>query len=139
MPEKGSSRPRKPNRREAQDLDTKVSFLEGLVRRDPCYVDALQILGDHYTKRGDYQKGLEVDRQLSALEPENALVFYNLACSHSLTGDYSLAITALDKAIALGYRDFNWLARDPDLKALRKHPSYRPIADKIRKMRIKVA
>ena len=72
-------------------------------------------------------------------EPRNPLVFYNLACSYSLTGEVDLAATALDQALALGYRDFKWLARDPDLKTLRKHPIFRNIEDKIRKMNVKVS
>ena len=44
----------------------------------------------------------------------------------------------MEKALLLGYRDFNWLAKDPDLRPLRKHPIYRTIEDKIRKMKIKI-
>ncbi len=138
MPEK-SSRRKKVNRKETRDLDVKIQFMEGIVRRDPEYIEALQLLGDHYTQRGHYQRGLKVDEQLSRLEPRNPLVFYNLACSYSLTGEVDLAATALDQALALGYRDFKWLARDPDLKTLRKHPAFRSIEDKIRKMNVKVS
>ncbi len=138
MPEK-SSRRKKVNRKETRDLDVKIQFMEGIVRRDPEYIEALQLLGDHYTQRGHFQRGLKVDEQLSRLEPRNPLVFYNLACSYSLTGEVDLAATALDQALALGYRDFKWLARDPDLKTLRKHPIFRNIEDKIRKMNVKVS
>jgi tetratricopeptide (TPR) repeat protein len=139
MPQKRSARSKKLSRKEVRDLDTKITFLEGIVRRDPDFVDALQVLGDHYTQRGQYEQSLTVDKQLSRLEPRNPLVFYNLACSYSLNGDFDPAAAALEKALTLGYRDFNWLAKDPDLRPLRKHPSYGPIADKIRKMKIKIA
>ena len=43
---------KKISRVDQRDLDTKIGFIEGLVRRDPNYVEALQILGDHYTQRG---------------------------------------------------------------------------------------
>jgi hypothetical protein len=66
-------------------------------------------------------------------------VFYNLACSYSLHGDQALAAAALDQALLFGYRDFKWLARDPDLRSLRKYPGYRVIEDKIRKMRVEIA
>ncbi len=79
-----------------------------------------------------------VDKQLSRLEPANPLVLYNLACSYALNSEFFLAAAALEKALALGYRDFKWLARDPDLRCLRKHPLYRSIEDIIRKMRVKV-
>jgi tetratricopeptide (TPR) repeat protein len=138
MPEKSSAR-KKMNRRETRDLDVKIQFMEGIVQRDPKYIEALQLLGDHYTQRGKYQDGLKVDEQLSRLEPRNPLVFYNLACSYSLTGAVDLAASALDKALALGYRDFKWLAKDPDLRTLRKHPAFRTIEDKIRKMKVKIA
>jgi tetratricopeptide (TPR) repeat protein len=112
--------------------------MEGLVRRDPRYVEAFQILGDHYTQRGRYDNSLEIDKKLARLEPRNPLVFYNLACSYSLNRDFDAAAIALGKALTLGYRDFKWLARDPDLRQLRKHPSYRQVRAKIRKMKIKV-
>ena len=138
MPEKISAR-KKMKRQASKDLDIKIQFMEGIVRRDPEYIEALQLLGDHYTQRGRYDQGLKVDEQLSRLEPHNPLVFYNLACSHSLIGEVDLAASALEKALALGYRDFKWLAKDPDLRTLRKHPVFREIQAKIRKMNVKIA
>ena len=125
------------NRATQRDLDTRIEFMEGLVRRDPNYVDALQLLGDHYTQRGRYTEGLQVDERLAHLDPENALVFYNLACSYSLTDQFDRAMLALEKAFSLGYRDFAWLAKDPDLKKFRQQPAYDEIKAKIRRMKIK--
>jgi|SRR6516164_1733258 tetratricopeptide (TPR) repeat protein len=139
MPEKRSPKNKKLNRKAARELDVKIGFLEGIVRRDPQYIEALQILGDHYTQRGRYDNSLHVDKKLSRLEPRNPLVFYNLACSYALNGEVNRAATALSKALRLGYRDFKWLAKDPDLRRLRKHPAFRPIEDKIRKMKVKVS
>ena len=138
MPRRNSARSKRLSRKEVRDLDTKISFLEGIVKRDGDFVEALQILGDHYTQRGRYGHSLNVDKQLSRLEPKNPLVFYNLACSHSLNSEFDLAAAALEKALTLGYRDFKWLARDPDLRLLHKHPLYRSIADRIRKMKVNV-
>jgi tetratricopeptide (TPR) repeat protein len=139
MPEKRNAKSKPLTRKETRELDVKISFLEGLVRRDPQYVEALQMLGDYCTLRGKYEKSLEVDRQLSRLQPRNPLVFYNLACSHSLNHDFDQAVAALDKALALGYRDFHWLARDPDLRQLRRHPLYRRIASKIQEIKVHIA
>jgi tetratricopeptide (TPR) repeat protein len=138
MPRKSSARSKKLSRKEVRELETKITFLEGLVKRDPQYVEALQMLGDHYTQRGQFDQSLEVDKRLSRLEPANPLVFYNLACSHSLNGDFDRAAAALDRALTLGYRDFKWLAKDPDLRRLRQHPLYRAIEDKIRRMKVRV-
>ena len=78
MPVKSSVR-KKTGRTSRRDLDIKIKFLEGLVRRDPDYVDALQLLGDHYTQHGRYLDGLKVDEHLARLEPRSPVVFYNLA------------------------------------------------------------
>ncbi len=137
MPVKSSTR-KKSSRTSQRDLDTKIEFMEGLVQRDPDYVDALQLLGDHYTQRGRYVEGLKVDERLARLEPHNSLVFYNLACSYSLTEQFDRAVLALEKALQLGYRDFAWLARDPDLRKLRQQPVYRALEAKIRRMKVKV-
>ncbi|HEY4415493.1 MAG TPA: hypothetical protein VGO57_07365 [Verrucomicrobiae bacterium] len=135
MPVKNSSSRKKTNRADARDLDTKIEFMEGLIRRDPNYVDALQLLGDHYTQRGRFPEGLQVDERLARLDPGNPLVFYNLACSYSLTAQFPNAVLALEKALELGYRDFTWLAKDPDLKPLRSQPVYDELKAKIKQLK----
>ena len=128
---------KKISRVDQRDLDTKIGFIEGLVRRDPNYVEALQMLGDHYTQRGRISEGLKVDERLARLEPLNPLVFYNLACSYSLSGEMDHAVDALEKALQLGFRDFDWLARDPDLKKLRSHVAFDDLKNKIRQLKAK--
>jgi len=118
-------------------LDIQIEFMEGVVRRDPRYVEALQLLGDNYTKRGRFSEGLGVDERLAELEPENPLVFYNLGCSYSLLDRYDDAADAIEKALKLGYRDFTWMSRDPDLKKLRGHARYKRIRERIRQLKSK--
>lgn len=137
MPKKVASR-KYLSRQEKRDLDIEIGFLEGLIQRDPEYVDALQLLGDGYTKRGKYLAGLRVDQRLADLRPSDPLVFYNLACSLCLTEKFEDAADALEEAIDLGYRDFKWLAEDPDLHDLRKRPVYRRIRAKLRQMKVRV-
>ena len=138
MPVKSSARKKKPSRQQARELDVQIQFMEGIVRRDPEYVDALQLLGDHYTQRGKYDQSLRVDERLSRLQPHDPLVYYNLACSYSLNDQFDLAVEALEKALSFGYADFQWLAKDPDLRKLRKHPLYLRVEAKLRGLKIKV-
>ena len=125
-------------REQERNLDIEIGFLEGVVRRDPGYIDALQILGDNYTRRGRFEDGLKVDEQLVRLRPGDALVHYNLACSCSLTEQFESAAVALNRALDLGYRDFKWLSKDPDLAKLRKHLLYKKIRARIKAMEIKI-
>ena len=58
MPQKSSASRKRRSRKDLRDLDVKISFLEGLVKRDQDYVEALQLLGDHYTQRGKFGHSL---------------------------------------------------------------------------------
>ena len=136
MPEQKRKR-KKLTTADRRDLEVRIGFIEGIVRRDPGYVDALQLLGGHYTQRDRFAEGVEVDERLARLEPENPLVFYNLACSYSLTDQFDRAAAALQRALELGYRDFHWLERDPDLRKLRHHPLYQELAETIRQFRLR--
>ena len=138
MPEKSSSK-KKLSRQEEKELDIKIGFMEGVIKRDPGYVEALKILGDDYTQRGKFVAGLKVDEQLSQLRPADPLVQYNLACSYSLTGTFNQAAAALEKALDLGFTDFKWLGQDPDLNDLRQHPLYAGIRAKVRRLKAKKA
>ena len=130
MSEQSSSR-QDLSSREKQELDVEISFLEGLAKRDPEYIEALQLLGDDYTKRGRFPEGLAVDEHLSRLLPEDSMVFYNLACSFSLTDRVDDSITALKKAVQLGYDDSKWMDEDPALNKIRSDPRFEQIRHKL--------
>ncbi len=134
MSKKINSPRKKFTRQELRDLEMEILFLEGVVRRDPEYIEALQILGDNYTRRGRFDDGLRMDERLIRLRPEDAIARYNLACSYSLTNQIDLAFEALHEAIKLGYRDFKSLDKDPDLKNLREHSEYKKVRAKLREL-----
>jgi tetratricopeptide (TPR) repeat protein len=102
-----------------EDVAFEIRFFEGIAHRDPDYIEALQVLGDAYTKTGQWEKGLEIDQRLAKLCPRNPLVFYNLACSYSIMNRLDESFAALKRAVKLGYSDAQWLNKDPDLKNLR--------------------
>jgi tetratricopeptide (TPR) repeat protein len=117
-----------------RDLDIEIGFLEGVVNRDPSYVEALQVLGDDYTRRGRFAEGLDVDQRLVRAKPDDPVTLYNLACSYSLTGQQEAAFPALEQALKSGFSDYKWLAKDPDLATFRKHPLYKKIKALIAKL-----
>ena len=120
-------------RDDPEQLDFEIDFLERVVARNPDYFDALNILAHDYTARGLYQKGLEADRRLAQLRPDDAGVVYNLACSFSLTDHINEAFTTLARAIFLGYRDFRHIEEDPDLEPLRRDPRFQTFIEVARR------
>jgi tetratricopeptide (TPR) repeat protein len=108
------------NKKELISLDFEIQFYEGVLKQKPDFIQALIALGDAYTKRGLFEKGLFVDKRLSSLKPEDPVVWYNLACDYSLLNNTDSGIKALNKAVGLGYDDFDFMNRDPDLENLRR-------------------
>jgi len=126
-----SSTKRKLTRKEQRDLDIEISFMEGVVRRDPRFIEAWRVLGDDYARRGKHDEGLKADEQLAQIDPSDPAVFYNLACSYCLLKKTEEGVTALVKAVANGFNDFKWLLKDPDLAPLRKDPHFKKVWVKI--------
>ncbi|MFH0939353.1 MAG: tetratricopeptide repeat protein [Planctomycetota bacterium] len=96
----------------SDDVDFDIQFCQEILRANAAHFEALSLLGDLYTRKGEYQKGLELDISLSRNCPENKLVHYNLACSYALTGQKEKAIQALAQAVELGYQDIEHLRHD---------------------------
>lgn len=124
------------SRRQARDLDVEIGFLEGLVRRDPTYIEALQLLGDNYSDRGRAAEGLCIDERLRQLRPDDANVRFNYACSLALNRLFERACEEIECALDLGYRDFKWLQKDPDLAELRKHPAFKKVKTRIKVLQL---
>lgn len=109
----------------SKDLDFEIAFLEGVVNHRPNYVDALVPLSHAYTRRGLYEKGLEIDKRLAGLCKDDPIVHYNLACSYALLGKIPGSFAALKKAVQLGFMDFRHIEADVDLKNLRGYEPFR--------------
>lgn len=101
-------------------LDFEFNFYKSLYKKLPNDKRLLSLLAELYTRNGEIDKGLELDRKLVEIDDKCETAHYNLACSLSLKGDLEGAIIALKKSISLGYCDFNWMFEDQDLSALRK-------------------
>jgi Flp pilus assembly protein TadD len=107
------------------DATFETGFFESILRHNPSDTAVLELLGGLYTRQGRIADGLRVDRRLVRLQPDNATAHYNLACSLALMKRTAAALRTLRRAVALGYHDLEFMAEDPDLASLRKHPEFR--------------
>lgn len=58
------------------------------------------------------------------IRDDSSFAWYNLACAAARSGSKKRALEALEKAIALGFRDAAHIASDEDLESIRKDPKY---------------
>ena len=112
------------NKPVANDPLFENSFYENILKYSPRFIEALIALAELYTKEGLYDKGLELDRRLAELRPEDPVIQYNLACSLSLKGDVAAAFEAVKRAVSHGYEDFTHLEKDEDLVNLLSDPRF---------------
>jgi tetratricopeptide (TPR) repeat protein len=110
--------------REQSQIEFEIDFLSRVLEHDPFYVDALRVHGNNLAAKGQYGRALQIDRRLVRLIPDNAIAWYNLACSYAVLGMIEPAFSALQRSLELGYRFLKRLRRDPDLKALRRDPRF---------------
>ncbi len=96
-------------------MQFEIVFFENVLRHSTDFVEAIAALAELYTKQGLYDKGLELDRRLARLRPDDPVVLYNLACSLSLVGDIAGSFEAVKGAFRAGYEDFSYLEKDRDL------------------------
>jgi hypothetical protein len=101
-----------------------LDFLAALHRRLPRDEGVIKALADLYTRAGEFDRGYELDLELVRLDPSDAIVWYNLACSQALLHMKKEAFESLDCAVDLGYREVEHLREDEDLKSLRDDPRF---------------
>lgn len=122
-----------PKKIDQDDIDFEITFYNGLIAKDPNFIEALVALGDLYTRAGMYREGLAVDEKLVQLKPDDPAVLYNLACSYSLLEDIDKAFRAFKKAINCGYYNFDHLEQDQDLANLRKDRRFQEYLARVKK------
>ena len=116
----------------AHDPQFEMAFYESVLRRDSSYTEVIEILCGLYTRHGRIADGLKMDRKLVKLQPVNATAHYNLACSLALSRRKGDALRSLQHAIALGYRDYDWMMQDPDLEELKNHPDFTALLEQLK-------
>lgn len=112
-------------------VDFEVGFCEEILKGFPDHVEALALLGEACSRRGEYARGLAADLRLSQIRPESAYVRYNLACSYALNEQGEESLRALTRAVELGYRDADHMRTDRDLALLRNDPRFVALIEKI--------
>src|SRR3984893_11687772 len=112
---------------EQNQLDFELDFFAGILERQPDYVDVLRVMGNNLTLKGRFAHGLQIDKRLVQLRPNDPLAHYNLACSYALLKRPEQAIKTLRRAVELGYRDFRYMREDHDLDSIRHDMRFRQL------------
>ncbi|MCH7549315.1 MAG: hypothetical protein IH969_07265 [Candidatus Krumholzibacteriota bacterium] len=104
------------------DYDAAINILAAHTNKNPEDGLAWATLANAWHSKGDYEKSVEMNRRAAQFPGVRPSARYNEACALSLLGRVDEAHSALETALEDGFLDFDLLAADPDLQALRaKH------------------
>jgi len=88
----------------------------------PVIAGALALL-----ELGEKDRAKDWTTRAQAIEQEDPICVYNIACVNSRLGEFDAAFDLLDRVIRNSGRQFwkDWIENDSDLDGLRNHPRYR--------------
>ncbi|HEX2612420.1 MAG TPA: tetratricopeptide repeat protein [Fibrobacteria bacterium] len=94
------------------------------LRHNPGFAPTFLLLASVLRMTGRLEDSADAARMAVLLDPDCAPAHYDLACYYALAGYTDKAIAALENAFTRGFCDFEWVARDPDLEAVRGAPEF---------------
>jgi adenylate cyclase len=69
-------------------------------------------------------EGLDMIDRLLRLSPNDGTALYNAACAYARGGMTEQALDLLERRMAQGWINLDWLENDSDLDSVREHPRY---------------
>ena len=85
---------------------------------------------------GKKQQAINVIKAIVAENTEDAGEHYDLACLYSLANMKSESVTALKRAVELGYKGFHHMQFDRDLDNIREEQGYKDLLNNITKSKV---
>ena len=101
-----------------------IAALENHLKQVPEDARARVILAADYAEMGREEDALRETNLAVTLRAGEATILYNAACVFSSLKRKQEAMDSLRKAWDAGFRDVDWVRRDPDLAFLRSEPEF---------------
>ncbi len=98
--------------------------LEEQIVKVPEDARARSLLAVLYALLGRTEDSIREMQFATTLRPSDPTLAYNCACTYSQLGKKAEALESLKKAWQLGYRDADWVRKDPDLEILYGDPEF---------------
>jgi serine/threonine protein kinase/tetratricopeptide (TPR) repeat protein len=104
-----------------------VEIVERHIELNPDDARALYLGGGGLLTLGEGERGLEWARRALAIDPNDPMILYNVACLFSQAGEVEPAIDTLERAVEAGLRYKDWIEHDSDFDPLREHSRFQEL------------
>ena len=104
-----------------------IELAEERLTLHPDDARAVYLAANGMAALGERERAAEWIARAAAMRPEDSMLLYNTACTHSLLGNCELAIALLENAVQNGLRQKAWYERDSNLDPLRTYPRFQSL------------
>jgi len=108
-----------------------IAIIEKHLELNPDDARALYLGAVDLCQASQREKSLEWAGRALAIDPEDSVVLYNVACVYALTGETDRALDCLERAVRNGSGHREWMENDSDLESLRQHPRFKALLSNI--------
>ncbi|MBT3585097.1 MAG: hypothetical protein HN509_09325, partial [Halobacteriovoraceae bacterium] len=119
-------------KRQKNFYEAKFYFIKAC---DQYNINGCQLAGEvlliHEKKVADAEPFLTM-----ACRGQNQIGCYNLACVHALLNKKNKALHSLEEALKLGFKEWEHVLKDPDLKNIQKLKDFGNLIEKYKKLKI---
>jgi adenylate cyclase len=119
-----------PEKAEASRLRG-IAAAEARLKMNPDDARALYMGANGLVALGKTDQGLEWARQAIAIDPDEPMLLYNVACIQSLAERYDEALDSLEKAVESGLTQKGWLLHDSNLDPIRSNPRFKRLLKRL--------
>jgi TolB-like protein/tRNA A-37 threonylcarbamoyl transferase component Bud32/cytochrome c-type biogenesis protein CcmH/NrfG len=107
-----------------------LKLIEERLELNPDDPRAWSLAGSNYASLDERERAEEAASRALAID-DDALTYYNVACTYALLKDEDKALDNLQAAIGKGWHHKEWLSHDTDLQFVRDSDRYRRIVAEI--------
>ncbi len=108
-----------------------VAIAEDHLNLNPDDARGLYMGANGLVALGEHEKGLDWARRALALEPDDSMVIYNVACIYSLAGRAAEALDCIERAVDAGLTQRGWLEHDSNLDLIRNEPRFQALLKRL--------
>jgi serine/threonine protein kinase/Flp pilus assembly protein TadD len=81
-----------------------------------------------HARLGETDRAIEYAERSLAIDPDDPMLLYNVACTYSLLGKTEDGLSSLERAVDKGFGHKEWIEHDSDLDPLRETARFKAIA-----------
>jgi tetratricopeptide (TPR) repeat protein len=109
--------------------DSAIEQYQRVIARHPESIDAIYELATLYADKGQYASAISYMEQAISLQPDNPAHDYNLACLYAMQENAPEALSWLKKALDKGYKNWDQIMTDEDLKSIRDSNEFKKLME----------